>query len=47
MVDKIAEHIEFCKCNWKTIFIGSFCMHFIFDWFIFGLGIILGMHIGH
>ena len=47
MVEKIAEHIEFCKCNWKTIFIGSFCMHFIFDWFIFGLGILLGMHIGH
>ena len=47
MIDKVVEHIEFCKCNWKTIFIGSFCMHFIFDWIIFGLGLTIGMHIGH
>ena len=47
MVKKIAEQIEICKCHWKTIFVGSFIMHFVFDWFIFGLGILLGMHIGH
>ena len=47
MIDKVKENIEFCKCNWKALFIGSFCIHFIFDWIIFGLGVTLGMHIGH
>ena len=47
MIDIVKENIEFCKCNWKALFIGSFCMHFIFDWIIFGLGVTLGMHIGH
>ena len=47
MIDKVKENIEFCKCNYKALLIGSFAMHFIFDWFIFGLGVTLGMHIGH
>jgi len=47
MMKKISEHIEICKCNWKTIFVGSFIMHFMFDWLIFGFGVLLGMHIGH
>lgn len=47
MIDKVKENLEFCRCNWKALFIGSFCMHFIFDWIIFGLGVTLGMHIGH
>ena len=45
--EKVKENIEFCKCNYKALLIGSFAMHFIFDLFIFGLGVLLGMHIGH
>ena len=46
MIDKLKENIEFCKCHWKTLFIGTFIMHFIFDWFIFALGFIIGSHYG-
>jgi hypothetical protein len=44
---KITEWFDICKIHWKEIFILSFTMHFIFDFFIFGFGVLLGMHIGH
>ena len=47
MVDKILNHFEICKVHWKEIFALSFMWHFVFDWVILGLGIMIGMHIGH
>ena len=48
MIDKVKEQIEICKCYWKTIFVGSFVVHFVIDsLIIFPLGVLLGMHIGH
>ncbi len=47
MIDKVKEQYNICKIHWKEIMALSFMMHFIFDWFIFGLGVLLGMHIGH
>jgi len=47
MVQVIKEQIEICKCHWKTIFVGSFIMHFAFDWIVLAVGILIGMHISH
>jgi len=47
MMQKIAEWLDICKIHWKEIFAISFIMHFLFDGFIFLLGIIIGVHIGH
>ncbi len=47
MINKLLEWLDICKVHWKEIFALSFLMHFIFDWFIFGAGVLLGMHIGH
>ena len=47
MIDQVKAQIEICKCHWKTIFVGSFIMHFFFDWIVFGLGVVLGMQLGH
>ena len=44
---KIAEWLDICKVHWKEIFALSFLMHFIFDWFIFALGVLLGIHLSH
>ena len=47
MVELLKEQVEICKCHWKTIAVGSFIMHFVFDWFVLLLGIMIGIHIGH
>jgi len=47
MIDIVKEQYNICKVHWKEIMALSFMMHFIFDWFIFGFGVLLGMHIGH
>ena len=47
MIDKVKQQIEVCRCNWKTLFVGSFVMHFFFDWIVLGIGVLIGMHIGH
>ena len=47
MGKKLSKYVEVCKCHWKEIFAISFVMHFVFDWFIFALGVLLGMHLGH
>ena len=39
---KIAEWLDICKVHWKEIFALSFLMHFIF-----ALGVLLGLHLGH
>lgn len=40
------KYFEICKIHWKEIFGLSLIMHFVFDWFIFGAGVIIGMYIG-
>jgi len=45
-MNKILEWLDICKVHWKEIFALSFLMHFIFDWFIFALGFIIGSHYG-
>ena len=47
MVEYVKEQIEICKCHWKTIAVGSFMLHFIFDWIVLAVGILIGVHIGH
>ena len=47
MIDKVKKQYDICKIHWKEIMALSFMMHFLFDWFKFGLGVLLGMHIGH
>ena len=47
MVEFVKEQIEVCKCHWKTIAVGSFMLHFIFDWLVLAVGILIGVHIGH
>jgi len=46
-MDKILEYFDICKKHWKEIFALSFVMHFLFDWIIFGMGVLIGMHLGH
>jgi len=43
----IEKYFIICKVHWKEIVALSLMWHFVFDFFIFGLGVILGMHIGH
>ena len=43
----LREQLEICKCHWKTLFVGSFVMHFFFDWIVLAIGILIGVHIGH
>ena len=45
-MNKILEWLDICKVHWKEIFALSFLMHFIFDWFIFALGFIMGSMYG-
>jgi hypothetical protein len=45
-MNKILEWLDICKVHWKEIFALSFLMHFVFDWFIFALGFIIGSHYG-
>ena len=43
----MSEYIKAMKCHWKEIAILSMAWHFVVDWIILGLGIMIGMHIGH
>ena len=45
-MNKILEWLDICKVHWKEIFAISFLMHFVFDWFIFALGFVIGSHYG-
>ena len=45
-MNKILEWLDICKVHWKEIFALSFLMHFVFDWFVFALGFIIGSHYG-
>ena len=45
-MNKILEWLDICKVHWKEIFALSFLMHFVFDWFIFALGFVIGSHYG-
>ena len=47
MLKKIKHWKDICKVHWKEIVSLAFAFHFIFDWFILGLGVVIGMHIGH
>tara|TARA_R110002050_G_scaffold64012_3_gene139503 strand:- start:275 stop:418 length:144 start_codon:yes stop_codon:yes gene_type:complete len=47
MIYYLKEKYKICKIHWKEIFALSFAFHFIFDWLILGLGVVIGMHIGH
>ena len=42
---KIAEYLDICKKHWKEIFALSFVMHFIFDWFVFLAGYLVGKYL--
>jgi len=42
MMQKIAEWFDICKVHWKEIFALSFIMHFVFDVFIFWVGVFVG-----
>jgi hypothetical protein len=46
-MEYIKEKINICKVHWREIFAMSFILHFFMDWIVFGLGVLLGMHIGH
>ena len=46
-MESLTKYIEACKCHWKEIFALSFVWHFVFDWIVLGVGILIGMHIGH
>jgi hypothetical protein len=35
-----------CKVHWKEIVALAFAMHFIFDWFVLGIGILIGLWLG-
>ena len=41
------KYLESCKCHWKEIFALSFAWHFVFDWIVLAIGVLIGMHIGH
>jgi dTDP-4-dehydrorhamnose reductase len=43
----IKEKLNVCKIHWREILGLSFLLHFFMDWIVFGLGVLLGMHIGH
>jgi len=45
-MNKILEWLDICKVHWKEIFALSFLMHFVFDWFIFALGFMVGSYYG-
>ena len=47
MIDKVKKQYHICRIHWKEIMAMSFLMHFVFDWFVLALGILIGMHIGH
>jgi len=36
------RYIDACKEHWKEILVLSFSFHFLVDWFIFGLGVLIG-----
>jgi len=41
------KYIEVCKLHWKEILTLSFAWHFVVDWLVLAIGILIGMHIGH
>ena len=43
----MSKYIESCKCHWKEIMALSFAWHFVFDWIVLAVGVLIGMHIGH
>jgi hypothetical protein len=45
MLKKLANWLEICKVHWKEIFALSFVMHFIFDWFVFLAGFLIGRYL--
>ena len=45
MFKKLADWLEICKVHWKEIFALSFVMHFIFDWFVFLAGFLIGRYL--
>jgi len=41
-IDTFNEWLGICKVHWKEIFALSFVFHFVFDVFIFWLGVFVG-----
>jgi len=44
MMKRLAEWLHICKVHWKEIFALSFILHFVFDVFIFWLGVFVGRY---
>ena len=42
MFEKLAHWLNICKVHWKEIFALSFAFHFVFDVFIFWVGVFVG-----
>lgn len=43
----MSKYLETCKVHWKEIMVLSFGWHFVFDWLVLAVGVLIGMHIGH
>ena len=44
IMKRLAEWLHICKVHWKEIFALSFMLHFVFDVFIFWLGVFVGRY---
>jgi hypothetical protein len=42
-----SKYVETCKLHWKEIMTLSIAWHFVFDWIVLAVGVLIGMHIGH